>query len=607
MHVSSAIRTEMPSSRKGHTMRSNRLNTGETRRRGAVAVMIAVTVPVMLAFAALSVDVGVMYNAKADLQRAADASALAAAARLSALDQGDPLALARQTARDTAAANPVLTVAPQLADSDIIFGKASINPVTHQVTFTPTQSGPDAVQVIVRKTDDSPNGPLPLYFARIFGRDKTNVQAEAVASITPRDIALVTDVSGSLVNDSQFRNWEDVTVNTYDVWDELPGGADGGDSVWAPSEVLSDPAQSAGPAWGFFKRLGFGDDPGDPSTYSVASDPGLIELGEGSRWSDSMLEDYLYDQGYSGTEVSAIMNPGGSVSHENRVAIALGLATWNSGITGGRWQTKGLSRVGNRDTSYSDSELKWEEPFLSNTAAASESIWRSYISNISNSGRRGFGSPFPNRYGVKTMLDYVLDQRRSAGKTPELASVPVQPMQAIKDATRYMADLLTNAQSFDQISLQVYSNEGTHKVDLTHDFNQVTAQLDSMNADGSTNMGQGMERGIEELTSSRARATARKVMILITDGNANVDESGRSSDDGGKAYALAQAAAAKALNITIFTISVGQDADQDIMQQIADLTGGVHFHAEGSIEQYSSQLSQIFAAVGGRRSVELIK
>jgi len=49
------------------------------RRRGAVAVMIVVASFVIVGFAALAIDVGVMYNAKADLQRAADSAALAGA------------------------------------------------------------------------------------------------------------------------------------------------------------------------------------------------------------------------------------------------------------------------------------------------------------------------------------------------------------------------------------------------------------------------------------------------------------------------------------------------------------------------------------------------
>ena len=50
------------------------------RARAVVAVQVMVLLVVMLGFAALTVDVGMMYNTRADLQRAADASAMAGAA-----------------------------------------------------------------------------------------------------------------------------------------------------------------------------------------------------------------------------------------------------------------------------------------------------------------------------------------------------------------------------------------------------------------------------------------------------------------------------------------------------------------------------------------------
>ena len=53
-----------------------------SRRRGAIVVQIALMLTAIAGFAALTIDVGAMYNAKADLQRTADAAALAGAAAL---------------------------------------------------------------------------------------------------------------------------------------------------------------------------------------------------------------------------------------------------------------------------------------------------------------------------------------------------------------------------------------------------------------------------------------------------------------------------------------------------------------------------------------------
>ena len=78
------------------------------RRRGAVAVQVAVSMTAIMGFAALTIDVGVIYNAKTDLQRTADAAALAASSKLASFDEGDPMALAREEAHRIVQANKVL-------------------------------------------------------------------------------------------------------------------------------------------------------------------------------------------------------------------------------------------------------------------------------------------------------------------------------------------------------------------------------------------------------------------------------------------------------------------------------------------------------------------
>ena len=76
-------------------------------RRAAVVAQTAISLSVLIGFSALAVDVGAMYNTKAELQRTADAAAIAAAAQLG--DQtGDPQARARSSAQSYANVNTVL-------------------------------------------------------------------------------------------------------------------------------------------------------------------------------------------------------------------------------------------------------------------------------------------------------------------------------------------------------------------------------------------------------------------------------------------------------------------------------------------------------------------
>ncbi len=599
---------------------------GLRRRRGVVAVQVAVLLVVLIGFAALTVDLGAMYNTKADLQRAVDAAALAAASKLSDWSNGDPAEAARQAALDYVRRNPVLGKTLELdPGTDMTFGRVTYNSGTGQYDFTPGSDAPDAVQLRLRHTKDSPNGAVPLFFARIFGKESTDMQVQAMAMMVPRDIAIVADLSASHTDDSELRHYPDTEINLYDVWDDLPGGVndiaacDGiscaaGTVCAGGACVAAGPGALAGPGWGYLKNLGFGTETVDPS-YNPTTDAGLIRLAYNSTWSNAALSGYLTTRGYSAGEVSAIMNKAydGSGAYPYRVAVALGLAYWNSGLPGGLWQRRGAP-AGNNNNWVSSSELEWTESILSNSLGASDDIWLNYIDSYMRSTSTEMydaNSNFRYRYGIKTFVNYLLEKRESNSETPELAEARTQPMQAVKDAVGYLTDFIDDLDTDDQLSLEIYATTGRHEVDLTHDHKQISDRLQAMQAghyDSWTNIGAGLQRGIEELTGSRARGTSKKMIILLTDGNANVTSNGDTGDvSGGNGFALQEAESAVAQGIHIFAVSVGSDSNQSLMQQIADIGNGEHFHAEGTIEEYSAQLADIFRRLGGTRPVELIR
>lgn len=76
--------------------------------------------------------------------------------------------------------------------------------------------------------------------------------------------------------------------------------------------------------------------------------------------------------------------------------------------------------------------------------------------------------------------------------------------------------------------------------------------------------------------SNNARDRTEKIMVLMSDGHANRPEGN------GPGYARSMAAYAKANDITIYTISLGNAADDGLMQDIADATGGQFFKAAGN-------------------------
>lgn len=591
------------------------------RRRGVVFVLSVVMLVVLCGFAALTIDAGMLYNVRADLQRTADAAALAAAARLADAGNGDLLREAEQAAEEVVAENAVMSRKLKfIASSDLTFGVARFNEAKQSYEFVPTRVLPDAVHVRLEMTEGSASGPVPLLFARIFGRNSANVAAEATALMTPRDVALVADLSSSLNDDSELQFYEKTKINLHDVWAALPeapeaiAAAGAGLNATPPVEVLAGLTELEGPSWGYLRRLGFGAEL-DPDSYDPASDAGLAYLPARSNWTDANLTQYLRDRGYNASEVSAVLSASydGNGLYPYRTAVALGLAYWNSGKSGGLWSTRSAS-AGNGDNRVDSGELQWVQPIMNFTLNESRDLWLDWINRYVSSSRSamaGANSDFQYRFGLKTFTNYLLENRTGYAVTPELSDVPAQPMQAIKDAVGYLVQLLDRLETPDQISLECFGEEGTHEVDLTTDFFAVSNRLTAMQPGhyvGWTNTGAGLERAIEELTSDRARPTARKLIVLLTDGLANVSETGRTGDTvGGCAYAREQAQRAAAQGFQIFTISVGSAADQTLMKEIAEIGHGEHYHAEGSIEDYSAGLAAIFARIGVTRSVDLIQ
>lgn len=600
------------------------------RARAVVAVQVAVILFVLIGFAALTVDVGVLYNTKGDLQRTADAAALAAASQLSDYSTGSPVEPARDAAVEFTVRNQVFNHAVTIDPlSDVIFGRATYDANNNVYDFAPTEVMPDAVQVRVRHTADSPNGSVGLYFARVFGVGSTELSAQAIAVMVPRDIAIVADLSASHSDDSELRNYQLTDINLRDVWNDLPGGADdiaacasvscGIDETCVNGScVTSGPGALAGPAWGFMKTLGFG--PGAiPSTYNPATDPGLIGLTYNQNWVNAQLSTYLTAQGYIASERNAILSktndPSGAWQY--RTAVALGLAYWNSGIPGGRWSKVGAA-PGNNNTNVQSNELQWSEQIMGRSVAASKTIWLDYINNYMNqtwTEMYGANSAFKYKFGLKTFTNYLMERRVSNSKTPELAHTRHQPMQAVKDAVTYMTTLMGTLDTDDQLSLEIYGTTARHEVNLTMVHHLVSDRLNNLQAghyDSYTNMGGGIEKGIAELGSIRARSSAQKVLVVLTDGNANCDQynnCGGSEQEviAGNNYAIDATEAAAALGIRIFAISVGADSNPNLMQQIADIGQGEHFHASGTVEEYSEQLQVIFERIAGRRPVELIR
>ena len=140
---------------------------------------------------------------------------------------------------------------------------------------------------------------------------------------------------------------------------------------------------------------------------------------------------------------------------------------------------------------------------------------------------------------------------------------------------------------------------GVLEAGLTFDFdylrnsvlNQSTLIANKYN--GWTPIGAALRDSAHYLNAN-ARPGIDKVIVLMSDGHANKP----SGDAPG--YALLMASYAASLNIKVYTISLGSAADEDLMQQIADLAGGKHFIASGTSEgDLTKSLTSAFKRIAG--------
>jgi Flp pilus assembly protein TadG len=164
------------------------------QRRGVIIVLAALLLVFLLGMIAFAVDVGYITLVRSQLQAAADSAALAAAGASSQSTSG-----MQQVAQTFAGYHSVAGRQVQLGTSDVQVG--TWNATARAFTPVTGTGAGTAVKVTVR-TDASDGGATPLFFGRIFGMSSVNQQASAVASVNPRDIVFVVDLSGSMNDDT---------------------------------------------------------------------------------------------------------------------------------------------------------------------------------------------------------------------------------------------------------------------------------------------------------------------------------------------------------------------------------------------------------------------
>lgn len=157
---------------------------------GAVAAITAIVLTVAVGAMSLAIDLGHIFLVRCELQRAADAGAMAGALALLnvASQRGGQQFLTPNCSRSLTASQQVVAAntadggALALPSNDVIFGRWDTAAKTFVTTGCGNPNLITAVKVITRK-DNTANGPVPLSFSRILpgGMADKELSAEAVA------------------------------------------------------------------------------------------------------------------------------------------------------------------------------------------------------------------------------------------------------------------------------------------------------------------------------------------------------------------------------------------------------------------------------------------
>jgi hypothetical protein len=189
-------------------------------QKGMTAVIMAVSLTMLIGFAAMAVDVGYVMLTKNELQNIADATALWGARLV-----GNDYQLLDYAAQQAYVCDPgqIIPAIQEVALNNYAGGMDGITINAGDVRIgrwdpngtpplTETLNQPDAVSVTVRR-DGAANGPISSVFARVLGLDTFDISADATAALTgqgesrPGELELPVGISAYFFDGYGCNDW----------------------------------------------------------------------------------------------------------------------------------------------------------------------------------------------------------------------------------------------------------------------------------------------------------------------------------------------------------------------------------------------------------------
>lgn len=142
---------------------------------------------------------------------------------------------------------------------------------------------------------------------------------------------------------------------------------------------------------------------------------------------------------------------------------------------------------------------------------------------------------------------------------------PPEPITSVLEAAQAFVGRL---KSSDQAGLITFATNAIVDVRLSRSVGDIASAIAELSIDpkeesGSTNQGEALLRGMEELNSELHSSEARKVLVLLTDGLATAP------DEEPEQFAIESAQLAKDSGVIIYTIGLGEQVNMDFVSQLA--------------------------------------
>ena len=217
-----------------------------------------------------------------------------------------------------------------------------------------------------------------------------------------------------------------------------------------------------------------------------------------------------------------------------------------------------------------------------------------------------------NKYGASS---HNSGRRIRGSNCVEAGAGPYYPWEFVKDGGHTFVNQMDS--QWDRVGYVQFASRASEESPLTGSFTTLHSDITSTDDPtqgaygSSTNISHGFYLGIRELIDN-GRDNAIWVVVLLSDGVANrycspttftpTCTSNYSNTSTAYSRTIEQASYAASHNITVYTISYGDNADDDLMEEVADITGGIFYKAPSAAE-----LQAAFISIAAETHIRLLK